>query len=116
MESHASRTSPELTECEFRLRTVIEGIDKDKILVRFTHIDPSDPQREYSAVIDVSGDAYKGMPVAFMLDITHPMVLVPTTSPFLPNLPILLDELNETRNIYTFIKHVRQAFEQLVTI
>ena len=60
LSTHASHTSPELTECEFRLRTVIEGIDKDKILVRFTHVDSSDPQREFSVVIDVSGDSYKG--------------------------------------------------------
>ena len=30
-------------------------------------------------------------------------------------LPFLLDELNETRDLYTFIKQVRHAFEQLVT-
>lgn len=33
----------------------------------------------------------------------------------LPTLPILLDELNETRDVYAFIKQVRQAFEHLVT-
>ena len=60
LNAHASRTAPELTECEFRLRAVIEGIDKDKILVRFTHVDLSDPQREFSLVIDVSGESYKG--------------------------------------------------------
>ncbi|EKM60634.1 uncharacterized protein PHACADRAFT_179844 [Phanerochaete carnosa HHB-10118-sp] len=98
LNTHASRTSPELTECQFRLRGVVEGVDKDKILVRFTHIDPTDPQREFSVVIDVSGDNYK----------------VPTTSPFLPNLPILLDELNSTRDVYAFIKNVRQAFDELV--
>lgn len=61
LNAHASRTSPELTECEFRLRSVIEGIDKDKILVRFTHVDPADAQREFSVVIDVSGDTYKSL-------------------------------------------------------
>ncbi|GJE92056.1 Spindle Spc25 domain-containing protein [Phanerochaete sordida] len=99
LNTHASRTSPELTECEFRLRSVVEGIDKDKILVRFTHIDPADPQREFSVVVDVSEDIYR----------------VPTTSPFLPNLPILLDQLNSSRDVYAFIKSVRQAFEDLVS-
>jgi hypothetical protein len=61
LNSHASRISPELIECEFRLRSVIEGIDKDKILIRFTHIDHADPQREFSLVLDVSGALYKGM-------------------------------------------------------
>lgn len=112
LHAHASRTAPELTECEFRLRTVIEGIDKDKILVRFTHVDPSDPQRECSIVIDVSGESYKGAqphaPVSTLLKCGT----VPTTNPFLPNLPIMLDELNETRDIYAFIRQARQAFEQ----
>ncbi|KAK7688032.1 hypothetical protein QCA50_008402 [Cerrena zonata] len=99
LDKHASQISPELAEIERRTQCAIEGIDKDKILIRFTHIDPSDLHREFSFVIDVSAKTYK----------------VPTTSPFLPNLPILLDELNESRDIYSFIKQVRQAFEELVT-
>ncbi|KAK7677922.1 hypothetical protein QCA50_019112 [Cerrena zonata] len=99
LDKHASQISPELAEIERRTQCAIEGIDKDKILIRFTHIDPSDLHREFSFVMDVSGKTYK----------------VPTTSPFLPNLPILLDELNESRDIYSFIKQVRQAFEELVT-
>ena len=57
---HASRTRPEVATCEDRLKCAIEGIDKDKILVRFTHIDPADLAREFSLVVDVSGRAYKG--------------------------------------------------------
>ncbi|PIL28849.1 hypothetical protein GSI_08895 [Ganoderma sinense ZZ0214-1] len=94
---HASRTQPEVAACEDRLKCAIEGIDKDKILVRFTHIDPADLAREFSLVVDVSSRAYK----------------VPTTTPFLPNLPILLDELNESRDIYAFIRRVREAFRDL---
>lgn len=37
-----------------------------------------------------------------------------TTTPPLPNLPILLNELDETRNILQFIKLMRLAFTQLV--
>ncbi|GJE97539.1 hypothetical protein PsYK624_137600 [Phanerochaete sordida] len=59
LNTHASRTSSELTECEFRLCSVVEGIDKDTILVRFTHIDPADQQREFSVVVDVSADIYR---------------------------------------------------------
>ncbi|CAL1696858.1 unnamed protein product [Somion occarium] len=99
LHKYASHVSPELAEIERRTQCVMEGIDKDKILVRFTHVDPSDLHREFSFVIDVSSKVYK----------------VPTTSPFLPTLPILLDELNESRDIYSFIKQVRQAFEHLVT-
>ncbi|KAI0671279.1 chromosome segregation protein Spc25-domain-containing protein [Trametes maxima] len=95
--SHASRAQPELTACEATLKCAIEGIETDKILVRFTHLDPADPDREFSLVIDVSARAYK----------------VPTTTPFLPTLPILLDELNESRDIYAFVRRVRHAFHEL---
>ncbi|KAI0685546.1 chromosome segregation protein Spc25-domain-containing protein [Cytidiella melzeri] len=98
LETYASRTAPELLECERRLQCYVEGIEKDKVLLRFTHIDKGNPDREFSVVIDVSSSVYK----------------VPTTSPALPTLPILLDELNETRDVYAFIKQVRQAFEHLV--
>ncbi|KAI9063775.1 hypothetical protein FKP32DRAFT_1592186 [Trametes sanguinea] len=99
LHTHASRALPALTACEATLKCAIEGIDKDKILVRFTHVDPADLNREFSFVIDVSSRLYK----------------VPTTTPFLPNLPILLDELNESRDIYAFIRRVRAAFRDLVT-
>ncbi|KAL7277356.1 hypothetical protein PYCCODRAFT_1369337 [Trametes coccinea BRFM310] len=99
LHAHASRALPELTACEATLKCAIEGIDKDKILVRFTHVDPADLDREFSFVVDVSSRTYK----------------VPTTTPFLPNLPILLDELNESRDIYAFIRRVRAAFRDLVT-
>ncbi|OBZ74623.1 putative kinetochore protein SPC25 [Grifola frondosa] len=92
--AHASRTVPELAHCEHVLQCAVEGIDKDKLLIQFSHIDPTDLNREFSLVIDVSSRSYK----------------VPTTTPFLPTLPILLDELNENRDVYAFIKHVRQAF------
>lgn len=116
MNSHKKGILPELTECEFRLRSVIEGVDEDKILVRFTHIDNSDPQREFSLVLDVSGPSYKGIFLTRVLNhLTHLMFAVPTTTPFLPNLPILLDELNENQDIYAFIKRVRHEFEELVT-
>ncbi|CDO70507.1 hypothetical protein BN946_scf184569.g50 [Trametes cinnabarina] len=60
LNAHASRTLPELTACEATLKCAIEGIDKDKILVRFTHIDPVDLDREFSFVLDVSSRSYKG--------------------------------------------------------
>jgi len=43
------------------LHGVIEGIADDQILIRFTHIDPSDLDREFSIVIDVSNKTYKGV-------------------------------------------------------
>ncbi len=60
LQAHASRTHPEVAACEDRLKCAIEGIDKDKILVRFSHIDPDDLNAEFSFVLDVSSRAYKG--------------------------------------------------------
>ncbi|KAI0691573.1 chromosome segregation protein Spc25-domain-containing protein [Earliella scabrosa] len=95
--THASRTHPELSVCEDRLKCTIEDIDRDKLLVRFTLLDPDDLAREFSLVLDVSSRAYK----------------VPTTTPYLPILPILLDQLNASRDIYAFVRHVRLAFREL---
>ncbi|PSR82434.1 hypothetical protein PHLCEN_2v6070 [Hermanssonia centrifuga] len=118
LNSYASKTSPELLECERRLHSAIEGIGKDKILVRFTHLDPAEPGREFSFVIDLSSKIYKGIVLCFSECLPVALIglfTVPTTSPFLPTLPILVDELNQTRDVYTFIKQVRQAFVDLVT-
>ncbi|CCM04798.1 uncharacterized protein FIBRA_06991 [Fibroporia radiculosa] len=98
LDSHAAQVAPELADCERWLQCHIEGIDKDKILIRFLRLDAADSTREFSLVVDVSNRSYK----------------VPTTTPFLPTLPILLDELNETRDIYTFFKQVRQSFVEVV--
>ena len=59
LDTYASRTAPELIEFERRLQCYVEGIEKDKILVRFTHVDKSDFDREFSVVIDVSSNTYK---------------------------------------------------------
>ena len=41
---------------------------------------------------------------------------VPTTTPFLPTLPILLDELNDSRDVYAFIRRIRAAFQELAVL
>ncbi|KAI0727637.1 chromosome segregation protein Spc25-domain-containing protein [Fomitopsis betulina] len=96
LNSHAARMAPELSESEAKLQCVVEGIEKDKLLVRFLDLDPGNREKECNLVIDVSSRSYK----------------VPTTTPYLPTLPILLDELNETRDVYTFIKNARSAFKK----
>lgn len=60
LNSHAGQISPELAECEQRLQCIIEGIDKDRVLIRFTHVDRTDTSREFSVVFDVSERAYRG--------------------------------------------------------
>ncbi|KAG1809918.1 chromosome segregation protein Spc25-domain-containing protein [Suillus plorans] len=98
LEMHAAQTGPELNACETRLRCHIEGIEKDRLLIRFTHIDKLDIDREFSFVLDVASSSNQ----------------VITTTPPLPNLPILLNELNETRDIFHFIRSMRSAFALLV--
>ncbi|ESK88425.1 kinetochore protein spc25 [Moniliophthora roreri MCA 2997] len=97
LNTFAARISPELDACEKRLACVIEGIEKDQFLVRFTRVDRSDPDKEFNFVVDVSNQAYK----------------VRTTSPPLPSLPVLVEYLNTTGDVYGFIIRTRQAFDKL---
>ncbi|KAH9949461.1 chromosome segregation protein Spc25-domain-containing protein [Amylocystis lapponica] len=98
LQTHAAHITPELVDCESKLQCLVEGIDRDKILVSFPRLDATDLNHDFSLVIDVSNHSYK----------------VPTTTPFLPTLPILLDMLNQSRDIYAFIKQVRLAFSELI--
>jgi kinetochore protein Spc25 len=52
--------SPELHQCENILSCVIEGLDKDRLFFRFTNLDPSEPQKEFTFVLDLSGQTYRG--------------------------------------------------------
>ncbi|ORY35564.1 putative kinetochore protein SPC25 [Naematelia encephala] len=76
----------------------IEGIRENILLMRFTLIDPSDPEREFSLVIDVSKQDYS----------------VPRCEPPLASLPDMLQQLNTDRDLYGFIKRARKAFRALV--
>jgi len=60
LRSRGQEVHYKLRACEEMLHGVIEGVADDQVLVRFTHIDPSDLDREFSFVIDVSNKAYKG--------------------------------------------------------
>jgi kinetochore protein Spc25 len=114
LRSRAQEVNYKLRACEEMLHGVIEGIADDQILVRFTHIDPSDLDREFSVVIDVSSKTYKGVgapTTAHTLQLMHPQFQ--QVHHFLPTLPILVDELNRTRDLYNFIKQVWEAFDEL---
>ncbi|KAF7330461.1 Kinetochore protein spc25 [Mycena venus] len=94
--SMATQVASQTDAMEQRLGCVIEGVDKDQILVRMSKIDPSDPEREFTFVLDVSG--FK----------------VLTCAPSLPTLPILAEHLRESKNVLAFIKDVRQAHLEMV--
>jgi kinetochore protein Spc25, fungi type len=58
--AYAAYASPELKTCEHRLRCIVEGIENDQLLVRFSHVDKTDFEKEFSFVLDVSSRAYRG--------------------------------------------------------
>ncbi|TRM65618.1 chromosome segregation protein Spc25-domain-containing protein [Schizophyllum amplum] len=103
LEARAASVLPYLEACQQTLACIIEGldgsIDGEPILVRFWEIQPSDPGREFTFILDVTSTPYR----------------VPISNPPLPTLPILLDELNKTLDIYAFIMSMRQAFVDLVS-
>ncbi|KAF9242387.1 chromosome segregation protein Spc25-domain-containing protein [Melanogaster broomeanus] len=98
LNEHAVQLEPELAAFEWWLRCHIEGIEADQLLIRFSCVDEANVDREFSFVLDVSSPSYN----------------VITTTPPLPSLPILLSELNQTRDIYRFIKLMRSAFSELL--
>ncbi|KAL5526654.1 SPC25 [Sanghuangporus sanghuang] len=98
LDTCASRLSPELKDMEERLQFDLEGVGQDKLLLRFLRIDPVGPQREFSIVIDASDRLYH----------------VPLTTPPIPTLPLLVDQLNKTRDLFAFIKSLRARFVEMV--
>ncbi|KAK7471111.1 kinetochore-associated Ndc80 complex subunit spc25 [Stygiomarasmius scandens] len=100
LKRHASNLTPEVEVLETALGCVIEGLENNQLLVRFTRVDESDLNREFSFILDVSTRSYK----------------VLKTSPPLPTLPALLDNLNLTGDINRFIVDIRQAFYKMVNV
>ncbi|KAH8118138.1 chromosome segregation protein Spc25-domain-containing protein [Phellopilus nigrolimitatus] len=100
LDTNASRVSPELRECEARLQFALEGVERDKLLIRFMQIDPAEPQREFSIVIDTSARVYK----------------VPLTTPPIPTIPLLVDQMNRSRDLFAFIKDVRAQFVEMASV
>ncbi|KAG8944797.1 hypothetical protein FRC04_001535 [Tulasnella sp. 424] len=94
LETHARRTAREAKELQDALGWTIEGVQKDMLLFRFTHIDPAEPEKEFNIVLDVSSRTYR----------------VTSSTPLLGTLPTLLEELNETRQFYAFVRRLREAF------
>lgn len=64
LRTHASQLE-ELSACEDLLGFMIEGVEKDQLLVRFTKLDASDPEREATFVIDVGGEFFRGTQARF---------------------------------------------------
>ncbi|KAF5355787.1 hypothetical protein D9756_004293 [Leucocoprinus leucothites] len=97
LSTHASSVPPELIGCEAQLACNIEGVGKDKLLFRFTNTNHEDPTQEASFVLDIADADYK----------------VVTISPNLPAISVLLSQLSDTGDIYTFIRAVQKVFIQI---
>ena len=61
LSSYASQLSPELRSCEHWLACRIEGLQQDRLLIRFSEIDPTDLERDASFVLDMSSQNFKGL-------------------------------------------------------
>ncbi|KAJ7647184.1 chromosome segregation protein Spc25-domain-containing protein [Roridomyces roridus] len=99
LRSLATQSGSECEMVEARLGCVVEGVDKDQLLVRMTQIDPSDPSRDFKFVLDVGGESYR----------------VLTHSPPLSNMPFLVARLHESRDLFSFIRDVRGAYVDMVS-
>lgn len=98
LERQVALNEPEARALEEVLKWSVEGVERDILKIKFTHLDEMNPAREFSFVIDLSERRYK----------------VSTSSPLLPQMSALVEWLNETREFYWFVKKVRKAFQQYV--
>nr|ODN89080.1 hypothetical protein L203_02491 [Cryptococcus depauperatus CBS 7841] len=96
------RDTFELQQLEEALGWRVEGINQDQLLMRFTLVDPEEPAREFSIILDVSKHDYR----------------IPSCDPPIPSLPELLRQLNSDRDISAFVKkgkyNLRRGFRALI--
>ncbi|KAK7449716.1 kinetochore-associated Ndc80 complex subunit spc25 [Stygiomarasmius scandens] len=95
--THSNSLPVQVAMLEKYLACVVEGAEADQILIRFTQVDESNPDREFSVILDVSSSICR----------------VLKTSPPLPSLSVLVDQLYQTGDIYRFIVDIRQSFYRL---
>ncbi|GAA5823806.1 hypothetical protein JCM11251_003302 [Rhodosporidiobolus azoricus] len=93
-----SRNAPELDFFEQKLGLKIRGKARDVVQFKFHNIDPSSFPRTFSFDLDASKPTYS-------IPSTSPPSLLPP-----PVLAPLLTRLNSTRDLYAFIRQMRQAF------
>lgn len=120
LDKHSKSLAHELKSLQALLRCECEGVGPDRLLFRFWHVDPRDAAREFNFALDLSGDAYKGEcnllshpPRVVTRILTFDMAVL-ASRPVLPSMTTLVDELNETKDVYTFLLRVRMAFADLV--
>ncbi|KDE09500.1 hypothetical protein MVLG_00400 [Microbotryum lychnidis-dioicae p1A1 Lamole] len=100
----ANKNGPECTFFEQKTGLKIEGRGRDKIHFKFTNIDRRNYGRPFSFVIDVSQPAYE---VTSIMPINYISEQV---------LSSLLSKLNEDRNLYAFLRSMREKFKHEVEL
>ncbi|KAF9288803.1 kinetochore-associated Ndc80 complex subunit spc25 [Mortierella alpina] len=91
------KNKPEVSCYESVLAMRIVGVQEDRIGFVFTRINEQDWDQEFSITIDVSQYDYSASECV----------------PSLPELPSLVRYLNDTRDLYGFLKRVRKGFKDL---
>ncbi|KAF8708339.1 Chromosome segregation protein Spc25, partial [Rhizoctonia solani] len=61
LEHQVALNEPEARALSDLLKWTVEGVQRDVLCIKFTHIDESDWAREFSFVVDLSEQTYKGM-------------------------------------------------------
>jgi kinetochore protein Spc25, fungi type len=86
----------------------LEGVKEDVLRIVYSHVYESDWTRECCFTIDLSERDYNGkISALFKLNVS-----VIECKPMLNNLKGLVDQLNESREFFEFLKCMRQAFKQ----
>lgn len=93
-----SKSRSELADFQRHLGLYIEPLLNNQTRFTFLHIDPTHPtDRPCSFVVDVSQEKYR----------------VLSCEPAIPEMRVLVDELNGHRDFYRFLKTCRQSFVRL---
>jgi len=85
----------------------LEGVREDVLRIVYTHVYETDWTKECAFIVDLSERDYKGIGGN-----ERPSSLVLNCKPALDNLNDLVQQLNETRAFFEFLKWMRQAFKE----
>jgi len=85
----------------------LEGVREDVLRIVYTHIYETDWTKECSFTVDLSERNYKGMKVYELR-----LSIVLDCKPPLHNLEELVEQLNDTREFFDFLKWMRQTFKK----
>ncbi|KAG8682239.1 kinetochore-associated Ndc80 complex subunit spc25 [Ceratobasidium sp. 395] len=72
LERQVAMNEPEARVLEDVLKWSVEGVERNVVRIKFTHIDQANPAREFSFVVDLNENRYKG--VSFFLNFAESAV------------------------------------------